>query len=207
MIWKAVFWDFDGVVLDSVDIKTKAFASMFRKYGPEIEKAVVEYHLSNGGVSRYDKFKYFYHHLLNCSISDETLKKLGEEFSSIVFQKVLAAPFIPGAMETLTRLKMMGVPSYIVSGTPQEEVRHIVTLRNLKDFFDEVHGSPRGKKEIINDILERFKFDPEKCVFLGDAMTDFDAAQKTGVSFIGIIGNGGKVSFPNGTLIMNSVNI
>ena len=32
--WQAVFFDFDGVILDSVDVKTQAFAAMFRAYGP-----------------------------------------------------------------------------------------------------------------------------------------------------------------------------
>ena len=39
--WEAVFFDFDGVILDSVDVKTQAFADMFRQYGPEVERAVV----------------------------------------------------------------------------------------------------------------------------------------------------------------------
>jgi beta-phosphoglucomutase-like phosphatase (HAD superfamily) len=40
MHYQAIFFDFDGVILDSVHVKTEAFAAMFRKYGPEIERAV-----------------------------------------------------------------------------------------------------------------------------------------------------------------------
>ena len=47
MQWQAVFFDFDGVILDSVNVKTHAFSQMFRKYGPEIEESVVRYHLEN----------------------------------------------------------------------------------------------------------------------------------------------------------------
>jgi beta-phosphoglucomutase-like phosphatase (HAD superfamily) len=39
---QAVFFDFDGVILDSVDVKARAFSEMFRDYGPEVEKAVVD---------------------------------------------------------------------------------------------------------------------------------------------------------------------
>ena len=35
---KAVIFDFDGVILDSVNVKTKAFGSMYSKYGSEVEK-------------------------------------------------------------------------------------------------------------------------------------------------------------------------
>jgi beta-phosphoglucomutase-like phosphatase (HAD superfamily) len=33
MRYQAIFFDFDGVILDSVHVKTEAFAAMFRKYG------------------------------------------------------------------------------------------------------------------------------------------------------------------------------
>jgi len=35
---KTIFFDFDGVIADSVDIKTKAFAKLFKRYGDEIVK-------------------------------------------------------------------------------------------------------------------------------------------------------------------------
>ena len=64
MNWNAVFFDFDGVIPDSVYVKTKPFAKIFRHYGPEVEQAVVDHHLANGGVSRFEKFEYYYTHIL-----------------------------------------------------------------------------------------------------------------------------------------------
>ena len=39
---KAIIFDFDGVILDSVNVKTKAFELLYEEYGPEIQKKVVE---------------------------------------------------------------------------------------------------------------------------------------------------------------------
>ena len=122
MNWQAVFFDFDGVILDSVDIKTRAFARMFRKYGPDFEQEVINYHITHGGVSRFEKFRYYYNHLLKRSISDDELASLGEQFSCLALEEVLVAPFIPGALETLQDLAPKGTPSYVVSGTPEKEV-------------------------------------------------------------------------------------
>lgn len=205
--WQAVFWDFDGVVLDSVHVKTRAFARMFSKFGPEVEKAVVDYHLSNGGVSRFEKFKYFYNNLLKRSISVQELTELGEEFSNLVLQEVLSAPFIPGAYETLCNLKQEGVPCYVVSGTPEEEVRHIVKVRQLEGLFEEVHGSPRNKGEILEDILYRKHYLPESCMFLGDSLTDYHAAQLTKMNFIGVVSDGIESPFPVRTLTVNIVHV
>lgn len=203
---QAVFWDFDGVVLDSVHVKTRAFARMFSQYGPAIEKAVVEYHLENGGVSRYEKFKYYYNCLLNRQISEEELNELGEVFSNIALTEVLAAPYIAGALETLKELQNQNIPAYVVSGTPEKEVRDIVAERNIAHFFVEVHGSPRKKTDIICDILDRKRYSASECLFLGDAMTDFEAAKNTGVNFIGIVTESSRSPFPPNTLIYNNIN-
>ena len=61
---KAIIFDFDGVILDSVDVKTKAFKQMYSIYGDDVMRKVVDYHLLNGGISRYKKFKYFHENFL-----------------------------------------------------------------------------------------------------------------------------------------------
>jgi len=47
-------------------------------------------------------------------------------------------------------------------------------------------GSPRKKAEILADIVGRKGYVPEQCLFLGDAMTDYDAAQAVGTRFWGL---------------------
>ena len=202
---QAVFFDFDGVILDSVNVKTEAFAAMYCQYGLHIEKAVAQYHLENGGVSRFKKFKYFQAVLLGKPPTEKKLEALGEQFQGLVLEKVLRAPFIPGALETLEELKDKKIPSFIVSGTPDEEIKYIVSTRNLDKYFLEVHGSPTTKDALVLDIAERHQLILADCLFCGDATTDFHAAQKTGVPFLGIVQRGEVSPFSEGTEIKNSV--
>lgn len=201
MNWQAVFFDFDGVIVDSAPIKTAAFAAMFRPYGEKIEKAVVEYHLEHQGISRFEKFRYFYEHILNEPLYDRTLKELGDEFSKLVLEAVINAPYIPGAMETLVELESMNIPAYVVSGTPEEEIRHIAQRKDLAFFLKNVFGSPRTKDEIIQEVLRIEDYMPSKCLFIGDALTDYYAAQKMQTCFLGIVMDGQKSPFPDGTWI------
>ena len=203
----AVFFDFDGVILDSVDVKTRAFAELFRPYGEEIERKVVEYHLNNGGISRYDKFRYYYEQLLGERIDDPKLTELGEIFSSLALGKVMKAPFIDGAIETLRQLKTSNIPAFVVSGTPEDEVKHIVKERKLDIYFKEVHGSPRKKEIIVRDICDRFGFENSRCLFIGDAMTDYRAAKDAGVPFLGIVKIRRDSPFPIETKISTAVQI
>ena len=205
MNWEAVFFDFDGVILDSVDVKTKAFAKMFWKYGPEVEKKVVVYHLNNGGVSRFDKFRYYYEKILNKPVNEEIIKSLSEQFSSLVVDGVLASPFILGAKESLENLKRKEIPCYVVSATPYEEINLIVEKKDLKRYFKEVHGSPRKKWEICQEIINRKKYNSQNCLFIGDAMSDYEAAQENNTCFLGIAKDDEVSPFPDGTPVSSVV--
>ncbi len=203
--WQAVFFDCDGVILDSVDVKTRAFAKLFSQHGPEIEAAVVEYHLKNGGVSRFEKFRYYYEHILKRSITDYEIEELGKAFSSLVVEEVIASPFIDGALESLEQLKEKAVPIYLVSGTPEPEMIEIAGKKGIADFFVEIHGSPQKKWDAVADLLARKGYDSSRCIFLGDAMSDYEAAKRNGMHFIGIVPEGELSVFPEGTRLMNSV--
>ena len=207
MKWEAVFFDFDGVILDSVDVKTKAFAKMFRQYGPKIEERIVEYHLANGGVSRFDKFRYYYEKILNKGLNEEIIKSLSKQFSGLVVEGVLASPFIPGVSETLEKLKNDNIPCYIVSATPYEEINLIVEKKELKGYFKEVHGSPKKKWSICQEIINRNNYNPQNCLFIGDAMSDYKAAQKNNICFLGIAKENGNSPFPNGTHVSSIVTL
>jgi len=207
MAWQGVFFDFDGVIVDSVPVKTDAFARMFRGFGPEIEREVVTYHLAHGGVSRFAKFRYYYEELLHQPISDDELARLGRDFSRLVRQGVLEAPLIPGALESLAMLHRMRIPAFVVSGTPEDEVRHIVDTRGLGRWFTEVHGSPRLKHDIILRILSGRHLAPSACLMIGDALTDYHAATATGTCFLGIVPDGQASPFPPGTSFSSVVSI
>ena len=53
--FKVVFWDFDGVIKDSVGVKSDAFESIFLPFGRDVAAKVREHHEKNGGVSRHKK--------------------------------------------------------------------------------------------------------------------------------------------------------
>ena len=46
---------FDGVIKESVSVKTDAFVDLFRPYGRDVCEQVRKHHLANGGMSRYQK--------------------------------------------------------------------------------------------------------------------------------------------------------
>ncbi|MBE9571959.1 MAG: HAD family hydrolase [Proteobacteria bacterium] len=179
---RAVIFDLDGVIIESAEIKTKAFEVLFADY-PDRLPEIISYHQKNGGISRYLKFRYFYEKILGQELSAQEEAELGERFSQIAMRQVLEAPFVPGAIEFLTHNKHRYY-FFIASGTPYGELQNIMSHRQLSQFFVEVHGAPKDKTDIIEDILNRYEFQRKEAVFIGDAESDRAAAERTGILFI-----------------------
>nr|WP_320013218.1 HAD-IA family hydrolase [uncultured Desulfobulbus sp.] len=194
--WQAVLFDFDGVIADSTAVKVEAFHTLFTSFGSMIQEAVVNYHLDNGGMPRIEKIRHCYTQFVGRPISDAHLTLECEKFADMVREAVIASPLIPGALETLKSLKEQAIPCFVVSGTPHEEMNAIVEAKGLKEYFVEVHGSPRTKPVVVADILQRFTLFPSSCLFVGDALADYQAAQKHGLNFLGIVPAGKPSLFP-----------
>ncbi len=178
-----IILDFDGIILESVQAKTEAFRKLF-SFSPEHVDEIVRFHKENGGMSRYDKFRYFYTNILKEELTDNRMEELSKHFGDIVYDEVIKSPFVKGAGE-LIRSASEKVPLYVVSATPAGELKKIISERGLESYFSGVFGSPGAKKDHIVHILEKEGVDPEKALFVGDARNDWEAAKAAGVKFIG----------------------
>lgn len=180
---KTILFDFDGVILESMDIKTKAFADLFSDY-PQYVDQIVKLHIDNGGMSRFEKFKIIYNDMLKKPLSQEEMELLNNKFSGYVYQSVLDCPFVEGAYELLNKYHKHYL-FFVVSGTPQEEIKSIVKERKLSGFFVDVFGSPEDKTTLVAKVLRDYKLRPEEVLFIGDAINDYEGAKNNRVEFIG----------------------
>ena len=180
---KAIFYDFDGVIKESTQIKTEAFYTLYLPYGKEIAEKAKKHHIENGGISRFEKFKYYHKQFLNVDLDEDEINSLAKEFSKIVFQKVIECPYVKGAKESIVTLKT-NYKQFIVTGTPQNEIEQILKSLKINHFFDGIFGSPKNKIEISKQILDTEKLNHNQVVFIGDATTDFKAAKHFKFKFI-----------------------
>ena len=180
---KAVIFDFDGVLLESIDVKTRAFKKLFSGESPEAQKKIVDYHLRNGGVSRYEKFRFIYSDILKRPLDEKQFNALCAQFAALVVDEVIASPWVPGAKQFLER-NARRYEFFIASGTPEEEINRIVDLVGIRRFFKEVLGSPRKKEALLKAILEKHGLQSAECVFVGDAENDWRAAREMKMPFV-----------------------
>lgn len=181
--FKNIFFDFDGVIAESVTAKTEAFKEMYLPYGEEIASQVVDYHINNGGVSRYEKFRYWENFFFGKDITEARVQEMANEFSNLVLKKVIESKEVTGANYFIEKYHKR-LNFWIITGTPTYEIEIITKERNINDYFLSIHGSPENKKYWTEFLIKKHNLKREETLFLGDATTDQDAAGFSKLHFI-----------------------
>ncbi|MEG3619871.1 HAD hydrolase-like protein [Magnetovibrio sp. PR-2] len=197
-----MFFDFDGVLAESADIKADAFRELYAEFGNEVVEKCVAHHRYHAGISRVVKIEKYHAEHLGIELSGAELAQWVKRYSTIVESKVVNAPAVLG-VDAFLRSETL--PLYVISGTPEDELLRIVTARGWDEHFEEVHGSPRLKPVIIEDILARTGLARDRVLFVGDAMTDYNAAQDTDLAFLGRVAPGDENLFPEGTTLVDDL--
>lgn len=179
----AIMLDFDGVIAESVDVKTGAFREIFSRYTDNVEP-VVSYHLQNNGISRFIKFRHIWENILMKPYDKEVELTLGKEFSAAVTEKVVNSPFVGGALDFLNAYYKI-IPLYVASAVPEEELKTIVERKGIGKYFTGLYGyPPTTKSEAIRDVMRRQSVDAGNIVFIGDSHEDMKAANDMGAIFL-----------------------
>lgn len=180
--YNVIFWDFDGVIKDSVAIKADAFEQLFEEYGAEITEKIREHHLANGGMSRFDKIP-LYGQWAGKNICSQFVEEYSKRFSKLVFQGVLNSPWVPGVDDYLRNNKY-GQTFILVSATPQKELELILNALNLRHCFQYVYGTPVSKQDAISKSMSRLSISSDDCIMIGDALVDLEAANANNIQFL-----------------------
>lgn len=179
---RLIFWDFDGVIKDSIAIKTQAFVKLFQSFGAEVAERVREHHEAHGGMSRFDKLP-LYLQWAGEEPTGSRVSDLCSQFSQLVLQGVIEAPWVPG-VETYLRSNPHQQTFVLVSAIPQGELGGILIALDLMGCFSEAIGAPTRKQDAIRLTLAAHGIDPDGCLMIGDARADLEAAEANRVPFL-----------------------
>jgi len=180
---KSIIFDFDGVIAESVNIKTNAFEDLYKPFGREIAKKVIEHHKTHGGISRFEKFKLYHKEFLGIKLTNPQIKDLANQFSELVVQKIIDAPFVSGTLEFIKN-NYNNYDFHISTGTPENEIKIILDKKNIRNYFKSVYGSPTLKKDHVKTIMSENFYNINEVIFVGDAESDIQAAIENGIKII-----------------------
>jgi phosphoglycolate phosphatase-like HAD superfamily hydrolase len=194
----AILFDFDGVLAESARIKAWAFEKLYEGFEDRVREGAIAHHAAHAGISRLEKIRFVHREYLGIDLSEAEVAEWGLRYNALVEDAVVAAPWVPGARDFVAA-HAERIPLYVVSGTPEDELRRIAEKRAMSHWFKGIFGSPRRKEPIIRDILAAENLPPDRVLFIGDATTDSDAAAATDLRFLGRVAPGEPDPFPPGT--------
>lgn len=180
--YKTLVFDCDGVVLNSNKVKTQAFYNAALPYGEQAALQLVDYHVSNGGVSRYTKFEYFLDVIVGITDKKGIFESLLNRYAEEVSKGLMVCEVAAGLLEL--RNQTPGAKWLIVSGGDEQELRELFHKRNISDLFDGgIYGSPDTKDTILARELTNGNIS-EPAVFMGDSRYDHIASTAAGMDFV-----------------------
>lgn len=179
-------FDCDGVLLNSNQVKTRAFYNVALQYGDKPAQELVDYHIQHGGISRYKKFTYLLTDILKKDLNQKELESLLAAFANEVKKRLMTCEEAQGLQEL--RKKTCHARWHVVSGGDQDELREVFIRRNLDRLFDGgIFGSPDTKDQIFQREIKNGNI-LTPALFLGDSKYDFKASKAAGLNFVFISG-------------------
>ena len=178
----AIFFDFDGVIKDSVEAKSEVFEHLFSPFGSEIARKVRKHHEINTGVSRYEKFP-LYLVWAGLEPNEEIISEYSDKFSSLVVQRVIESDWVPGIINFLRDFSERA-RLFVVTATPQAEIEEILKQLAIENYFTSVIGAPTPKGEGMQLLMENFSINAEQAIMVGDSKSDYLAAKANKVDLI-----------------------
>nr|WP_314876138.1 HAD family hydrolase [uncultured Pseudomonas sp.] len=180
--YATLVFDCDGVLLNSNKVKTRAFYQAALPFGEAAAQALADYHVANGGVSRYKKFAYFLENIAASSVEGVTLDTLLKSYAEHVITGLLNCEIANDLIELRSRTP--DVRWLIVSGGDQTELRSVFEQRGLSTLFDGgIFGSPDIKEDILARELDKGTI-VFPALFIGDSKYDYMAATGAELDFV-----------------------
>ncbi len=183
MMVKTIFWDFDGVILDSMKVRDWGFEQIFKSFKKEDVERLLKYHRENGGLSRYVKIRYFFEELLSQSIDEEEVLIYAEKFSRLMRKELINPNNLIVDSVKFIKNNFNRYNFHIVSGSDQEELRFLCKELNINNYFKSINGSPTDKSILIKNILKNNVDSIENCCIIGDSINDYEAAENNKICF------------------------
>jgi phosphoglycolate phosphatase-like HAD superfamily hydrolase len=185
---KAIGFDWDGTLVDSMGAKTEAFSRATMRYydiGDRLEK-LKQIYISTRGNSRFYQLGIVQKELGLPELSKEQLQEWSDSFTSFYINNGLR--LFPGTIETLDLAKK-GHRLFLNSSVPQDDLTRTLTMYPLDGYFDIILGNKgdfRKGLPHLSYVAKQFGFNLGQIAFVGDASDDVSGAMEAGCFTVGI---------------------
>lgn len=184
---KAVLFDLDGTLTDTVPLIAQHIAKVLAAHGTFVDPMQVHPYIGQPLEATWVG-------LAGMRADDPATAELSHEYRESVKADIETAGqalVLPGARELVGALSEAGARVAVVTAKTVDQAEHLLSHAKLRDFVDVLvgtddvaHGKPAPDSALLG--AERLGVAPSDCVFVGDAATDVLMATAAGMPCYGV---------------------
>lgn len=187
---KAVIFDVDGTLIDSVDVHAKAWAWAFSRHGHNIPFEDIRGQIGKGADQLVPEF-----------LTPEQMESYGKQleedrqmfFKDEYYHHLKAFPMV---RELFERIIADGKKIVLASSAKKDELEHYEQIANVQDLIGASTSSDDAEKskphpDIFHAAMEKLEgIGPDEVMVVGDTPWDAEAAGKAGLKTVGFLCGG-----------------
>ncbi len=196
---KLIIFDVDGVIFDIVDAIRTTVEEGIEKYklktDPQDAMRQVAHLLEVVQSIPFPKIILNSYDLLNIEMLNEytllTKLRIAASFYSSFRAKKESCELFSGIEDLIKGLHKKGYKLAILSNNKKSYVIEALEKRQLSKYFEEIFGFNEVEKtkpdpEGLIKLMQKFKVNPNQCVFIGDMVTDILAGRAANIKTISV---------------------
>lgn len=177
-MYQYIFWDWNGTVIDDVEVAWNAVNQMLQ----ERDYPVIT-------LQRYRELMdtpiiHFYEPIFD--LEQYPFEEIADEFQRL-YQQGAPQPYavVP---DLLQQFQEQGRHQIVLSSSQQQSIRTSLDVLGFRQYFDEILGADdiyaRSKADRAVDYLQQKQISPKQCVLIGDTVHDYEVAHNMGIDCI-----------------------
>lgn len=187
---KALIFDLDGTLVDSVYPHTLAWQKSLADYGMPCPAWAIHRRIGMSGkllvkaIAREQQRR----------LSDADIERLGKQHAQVFHKLAPTCAPLPGAAELLTYLRKSKIAHGIATSGKQAEIKHSLKALSLGAATVVVDGDMVREVKPEPDLFllcqQKLKVKRVDCLVIGDAVWDVHAARRSGIMSVGVLSGG-----------------
>lgn len=201
---RAVIWDMDGVIADTGIYHCRSWQFAFKKQGIEFTEEDFQRIFGQRNDTIIRK-------IMGREMTEAEINSIAND-KEIFFREAVKSnvkPF-PGVIALLKTLKTNGISSAIASSAPLENIRLILSVIDIADYFAAVvfgrevsEGKP--SPQVYLKAAQKLGVEPINCVVIEDAVAGVEGAGRAGIQCIAVTNTHRAVELSQADFIVDSL--